>query len=81
MARNESAPFPSSVREAIDQGFHEHWDFAHRFDSSGGTGGFQIIEGELPLVKGTDDQPSIVVPFKAKLEFGRPRPLEPGETF
>ena len=82
---NGSRPVPKSIKDAVSAGYYLHEETVIAGQPSGGFGGFEIIEGEIPLV-GQDyvhgdyhTREFITVPFRAKLTFGKPERSEPGD--
>jgi hypothetical protein len=67
--------FPRTVTEALLRGFTYPGgcNALVECNPAGGLGGFEHVTGEVVLYD-TGGNPKVAIPFKAKLDFGKPKP-------
>jgi hypothetical protein len=81
--RGAGAKIPATLQEALLMGYALDAD-QEESRSSGGLLGEEFVEGSFVLRKEWVDGPDLVLPYRARLEFGQPRvkkePQQQGES-
>lgn len=81
--RGAGAEIPATLQEALLMGYALDAD-QEESRSSGGLLGEEFVEGSFVLRKEWVDGPDLVLPYRARLEFGQPRlkeaPQQQGES-
>jgi hypothetical protein len=81
--RGAGAKIPATLQEALLMGYALDAD-QEESRSSGGLLGEEFVEGSFVLRKEWVDGPDLVLPYRARLEFGQPRvkeePQQRGES-
>jgi hypothetical protein len=84
-AENGKNPLPKSAKEAVLTGYiFDPENRPPEYYEVGGVGGFEFIEGKIELVhvsnmRNVTPEVDLLIPFRARLELGkpqRPKPIE-----
>jgi hypothetical protein len=83
-AKNGKNRLPRSAKEAVLTGYiYDPENCPLQYYELGGVGGFELIEGQIPLMHiASAPNPmkaDLVIPFKARLELGKPRLPKPDD--
>jgi hypothetical protein len=70
--RGASSKIPATLQEALLMGYALDAD-QHESRNSGGLLGEEFVEGSFVLRKEWIEGPDLVLPYRARLEFGQPR--------